>query len=80
MNEIIDRYREGFAIEINNVEFNKHRAQISQELSIMLLRLISDLNARKEYIDSKKYLAFLKQIDKSDDYKNLTEEIISNIS
>lgn len=80
MNDIIDRYREGFAIEISNTEFNKQRTYLSQELTILLLRLIADLNARKDYIDSKKYLAFLKQIDKSDDYKNLTEEIISHLN
>ena len=39
-------------------------------MTILLLKLVSDLIARKDYIDAKKYLIFLKQIDKSENYEN----------
>ncbi|HHT83443.1 MAG TPA: hypothetical protein GXZ92_03165 [Clostridiales bacterium] len=79
MNELLERFKDGFAVEISNEHFNKHRASLSQEMTILLLKLVSDLIARKDYIDAKKYLIFLKQIDKSENYEKLSEEINSHL-
>lgn len=75
MDELMDRFREGFAVEINNSDFNKHREYLTQEIVFLLLKLIQVLIVRKDYIDSKKYLTFLKQLDDTEEYTNLTEEI-----
>ncbi|MFW5780842.1 MAG: hypothetical protein ACOCWI_05270, partial [Bacillota bacterium] len=80
MNQLLDKYKEGFAVEINNVDFNKHRAYLTQEIIIMLLQLISDLKKRDEAIEAKKYLTYLKQIDNTDEYKKLTEDINSHLA
>ena len=49
MNKLIDKFREGFAVEIKNQDFNRHRDYILQEMIIMLLQLISDLKERGLY-------------------------------
>lgn len=80
MNKLIDKFREGFAVEIKNQDFNRHRDYILQEMIIMLLQLISDLKKKEDFIEAKKYLTYLKQIDTTNDYKKLTEEINSLLS
>lgn len=73
MNELLDRFREGFALEVENVNFDEHRKFLTNEMLFLLLKLINDLYDRKSYIEAKKYLIQLNHIDKDEEYKDISQ-------
>ena len=80
MNELIEINRKGFAIEIKNIDFDKHRNYINYEMTIILLKLVKELINSNDFIDAKRYLNYLLQIDKNEDYNRLSEEIASHLN
>lgn len=79
MNKLLEKYREGFAIEFTCVDFIRHRAFIMQEMSTALLKLVLLLKEKAMFVEAKRYLTVLLQVEKKNDYRNLMEEIVEQI-
>lgn len=79
MSTLVDKFKEGFAVEQSCVDFLRHRQNVLQEMSSLLLKLIMDLKSKAMYVEAKKFLNMLLQVEKKEDYKRLMDEIVANI-